>query len=164
MTQWSISLDCFGRGLLRHKPMRKAWALLQRPHPHRHRTSGVSYPHRTRASGENGQPRPYASGGSHPHRPRATCRRLRWTPTSRRSLQKCRASGPSRPHAGEGLSRPRVSWCSAGLAGSSAHSYQAGRWMCLKGTPWCRPQGFLRGGATTDSGQARGRDQGSEWN
>ena len=27
--------------------------------------------------------------------------------------------------------------------------------------PWCRPQGFLRGGVTTDSGQARGRDQGS---
>ena len=25
--------------------------------------------------------------------------------------------------------------------------------------PWCRPQGFLRGGATTDSDQARGRDQ-----
>ena len=30
--------------------------------------------------------------------------------------------------------------------------------------PRCRPQGLLRGGATTDSGQALGRDQGSEWN
>ena len=156
MTQWSISLDCFDRGLLRHKPMRNAWALLQRSHLHRSRASGVSHPHR-----------PRASGGSHPHRPRATCRhptRLGRTPTSRRSFHKCPTNGPSRPHAGEGLSRPRVSWCSAGLAGSSAHSYEAGRWVCLKAPPWCRPQGFLRGGATTDSDQARGRDQGSEWN
>ena len=72
---------------------------------------------------------------------RATCRRLRWTPQSR-SFQKCRASGPCRPHAGEGLSRPRDSWCSAGLAGSSAHSCEDGRWMCLKGTPMVQTPGL----------------------
>ena len=32
--------------------------------------------------------------------------RLGWTPTSWRSFQKCRVSGPSWPHAGEGPSRP----------------------------------------------------------
>ena len=174
MTQWSISLDCFDRGLLRHKPMRKAWALLQRSHLHRSRASGVSNPHRPRASGLSHPHRPRASGGSHPHRPRAngppqpraTCRhptRLGRTPMSR-SFHKCPKSGPSRPHAGEDLSRSRASRCSAGLAGSLAASCEDGRWMCLKGTPWRGPQGFLRGGATTDSGQARGRDQGSEWN
>ena len=144
MTQWSISLDCFDRGLLRHKPMRKAWALLHQP-----RASGMSHPHWPHASGGNGPPRPHTSGGRHPHwprasgppRPRATCRRLRWMPTSRRSFQKCCASGPSRPHAGEGISRPCASWCSAGLAGSSAHSCEDGRWMCLKGTPTVQTPG-----------------------
>ena len=150
MTQWSISLNCFDRGLLCHKPMWKVWALSQ-----------------TRSRGHPPQPHagdsPSRLGVNSPPRPRAVTRRLRWTPTSR-SFHKCPTSGPSRPHASEGLSQPRASWCSTGLAGSSTHSCEDGRWMCLKGTPWCRPQGFLRGGATTDSGQSRGRDQGSEWN
>ena len=76
-----------------------------------------------------------------PTLPRATCRqptRLGRTPTSRI----CPTRGPSRPHDGKGLSRPRVSWCSAGLAGSSAHSYEAGRWMCLKGTPMVQTPGL----------------------
>ena len=131
------------RGILRHKRMRKAWALLQRSHPDRPRASGVSHPHLRRASGGSHQHQPRASGVSHLHRPRASGPpRLRRTPTSRRSFQKCRASGPSRPHAGEGLSRPRASWCSAGLAGSSAHSCEDGRWMCLKGTPMVQTPGL----------------------
>ena len=126
--------------------MPKAWALLQRPHPHRPREPPTPAPRQRRerptpAPHKRREPplRPRASG---PPRPRATCRR---TPTSRRSFQKCRASGPSRPHAGEGLSRPRASWCSAGLAGSSARSYEDGRWMCLKGTLGADPRAFLEG-------------------
>ena len=60
----------------------------------------------------------------------------------REILSQCPTRGPSRPHAGEGLSRPRASWCSAGLAGSSAHSCEDGRWMCLKGTPMVQTPGL----------------------
>ena len=40
-----------------------------------------------------------------------------------------------------GLSRPRASWCSAGLAWSSAHSCEDSRWMCIKGTPTLKTPG-----------------------
>ena len=175
MTQWSISLDCFDRGLLRHKPMRKAWALLQRSHLHRSHTSGMSHPHRPRASSVSHPHRPRTIGGSHPHlprtsgppQPRATCchpTRLGRTPTLRGSFHKCPTSGTSRPQVGEGLSLPRASWCSASSLGYWQLPARMADGCASRAPPWRRPQGFLRGGATTDSGQALGRDQGSEWN
>ena len=84
--------------------MRKAWALLQRSHPHRPRASGVRHPH-----------------------------------------------------------RPRASWCSAGLAGNRLIPARMADGCTSRAPPWCRPEGFLRGSATTDSDQAQGRDQGSRW-
>ena len=83
--------------------------------------------------------RPHASGGSHPRRPRAGGPALRWTPTSRKSSM----SGPSRPHAGKGLSRPRASWCSAGVAGSFLRRWQMD---VPKGHPHSAdPRAFLEG-------------------
>ena len=99
------------------------------PAPHQRHEPPIPAPRQRRE-------RPTPLGASEgPSRARATCRRLRWTSTSTRSFQKCRANGSSRPRAGEDLSRPRATWCFAGLAGSSTHSCEDGRWMCTKGTP-----------------------------
>ena len=115
--QWSISLSIGGYYATN---LCRRLERSCRPHPHR----------------------PHASGVSHPHRPAR--RAYGWDGHLHRGDQKCRANGPSQPHAGEGLSRPHASWCSAELAGSSAHSCEDGRWMCIKGTPTVHTPGRQR--------------------
>ena len=166
MKQWSISLDCFDRGLLRHKPMRKAWVLLHRSHLHHTGPAPVAGATHTGPAPAAGATHTGPAPAAHPGPARRAVTRHGWRGRLHRGdpFTNARRAAHPGPTPAKAYPGPAPAGVPPDSLGHRLIPARMADGCASRAPPWCRPQGFLRGGAITDLGQARGRDQGSEWN